>query len=87
MTMSTQSKHPRRAMIRTAVAAVVALLPILPTLVEKLGVATIPWVAGIVAGAAAITRVLAMSEMEEWLHEYAPWLSAQPAPPEGERHG
>ncbi len=83
MIMSTQSKHPRRAMIRTAVAAVVALLPILPTLVEKLGIGTVPWVIGIVGGAAAVTRVLAMPQMEEWLHEYAPWLSAQPAPPEG----
>ena len=69
-------------MVRTVVAATVALLPILPTLVEKLGIGTVPWVAGILAGAGAITRVLAMPQMEEWLHEYVPWLSAQPAPPQ-----
>lgn len=78
MQPSTQSKHPTRAVIRTVVAATVALLPILPTLVEKLGIVTVPWVAGILVGTGAITRVLAMPQMEEWLHEYGPWLSAQP---------
>lgn len=78
MQPSTQSKHPTRAVIRTVLAATVALLPILPTLVEKLGVGTVPWVAGILAVAGAITRILAMPDVENWLHEYVPWLSAQP---------
>lgn len=76
---STQSRHPWRATTRTVLAALVALLPILPTLADELGVAAIPWVGGMLGVAAAVTRVLAMPVVESWLRDHLRGLlSAEP---------
>lgn len=83
MTQPTQSKHPWRATARTVIAAlvpIVALLPLLPDIAREAGIAQVGWVAGILAVAAAITRVLAMPAVNEWLHRHLPDLAAQPAP-------
>lgn len=76
----TQSKHPVRAALRTTVAVVVALLPVLPEIAAKLGVVTVPVVAVVLAAAAGVTRVLAMPAVEAALHRFVPWLAAQPPP-------
>lgn len=75
----TQVLHPWRSTVRTAVAALVALLPVLPLLIESGHLGALPWVAPVVAAAAAVTRILAMPAVDQWLRQYAPWLAAQPA--------
>lgn len=76
----TQTRHPWRATTRTMLAAAVALLPILPTLADQLGVATIPWVAAILTAAGTATRILAMPAVDAWLSEHLRGLlSAQPS--------
>jgi len=81
---TTQGRHPWRATIRTAVAATVGFLPLVPEIVHLLGVGSLPWVAGIVAVAAAVTRVLAIPGVNVWLHTYGltSWLAANPPPVE-----
>lgn len=78
-TPATQTKHPWRATVRTVLAAIVAFLPFLPEVVHQFGADSLPWVAGIVAAAGAVTRVLAMPGVDGWLRKYLPFLAAQPA--------
>jgi hypothetical protein len=63
----TQTRHPWRATVRTALAATVAFLPLVPTIVHELGAESLPWAAAIVAAAAAITRVMAIPGVNDWL--------------------
>jgi hypothetical protein len=74
----TQTRHPWRATTRTTAAAIIGLLPILPSIINAFGVSSVPWVAGTLAGIAAVTRVLAMPAVEVWMKAYAPWLAAAP---------
>lgn len=76
----TQIMHPNRATVRTVVAAVIGLLPILPVITDTLGVSTIPWVAGTLAVSAAVTRILANPAVEDYLEEHLPWLAAATKP-------
>lgn len=91
MTMqTTQSTHPWRAVVRTIFAAVVAFAALAPALytaatngdpAEATGV-----VAGILAVAAAITRILALPGVERFLRRFLPFLAGgtdrddEPAP-------
>jgi hypothetical protein len=75
----TQTRHPWRATARTVFAASVGLLPLLPTIVDQLGLATVPWVVSLLAVTGAITRVLAIPAVDAWLSEHARGLlAAQP---------
>jgi hypothetical protein len=79
---TTQGRHPWRATTRTVVAATVGFLPLLPEIVHLLGAESLPWVAGIVAVAGSVTRVLAIPGVNTWLHTYGltSWLAANPPP-------
>jgi hypothetical protein len=78
---ATQTRHPWRATVRTVLAAVVGLLPLLPSIAGELGVSAIPWVISLLAVTGAVTRVLAMPQVEAWLHQHLRGLlSAQPPP-------
>lgn len=79
--MSTQTRHPWRATIRTAVAVIVALAAMLPLLVAASGLdETLAPVAGALAIAGAITRVMALPAVDAFLARFLPWLAS-----EGER--
>lgn len=78
----TQVQHPWRAVLRTIVAGIVALAPVAPELVDKLGVASVPWIISALAVLATITRVLALPAVHDWLDMYAPWLNPAPRPPQ-----
>ena len=81
----TQTRHPWRATIRTALAVVVALAAMLPALVAASGVdQTLAPVAGALALAAAITRVMALPAVDEFLARFVPWLAADPSAREGD---
>jgi hypothetical protein len=77
---ATQVTHPWRATLRTVIAATLASFPLLPTIANQLGLGAIPAVAGILVLVGAITRAMASPLVEDFLHEFVPWLAARPAP-------
>lgn len=76
--MTTQSRHPWRATLRTAVAVGVGLLPLLPEILGGLRLDSYAIGGQVLVIAAGITRLLANPAVEVVLHQYAPWLAAQP---------
>ena len=80
----TQSQHPARATIRTIFAFVGSLAIVIPLGVEAIGAdfASVPVVATVVAVAGAITRFLAVPQVNEFLQQwvFTSWLAAAPAP-------
>ena len=80
VTPATQTRHPWRATLRTLVAAAVGVLPLLPEILGGLHIGTAGTAGQFLVVTAGITRLLARPDVERWLHEYAPWLAAQPAP-------
>jgi len=80
MTQPTQTRHPWRATLRTAVAVAIGLLPLLPEILGDLHLGTTVTGAQTLAIAAGVTRLLARPDVELFLRRFAPWLAAQPAP-------
>lgn len=75
----TQVKRPWRATARTLFAALVALAAMLPLLVEASGLdETLAPVAGALAIAGAITRIMALPGVEAFLQQFLPFLAATP---------
>jgi len=72
----TQVNQPRRATIRTVIAAIVGLIPVLPDVIRAYGLDSIPVIAAGLTIIAATARVLTLPQVEKWLQDYAPWLSA-----------
>jgi hypothetical protein len=75
---ATQVRHPWRATLRTAVAAGVALLSLLPTIAIVGHLGAVPGVAQVLTVAGGVTRVLAIPAVDLWVRRYAPWLAPQP---------
>ena len=77
----TQVRRPWQAVLRTIVAEIVALAPLAPALVDAIG---LPRTTGIglviVTVSGAITRILAIPGVDQWLMARAPWLAADPPP-------
>ena len=81
ITDTTQSSHPWRATVRTVFAATVALLTLLPVIAATAQVDTVAWVAQVLLVTGAVTRVLALPGVENFLETYLPWLAARPSTP------
>ncbi|CAM4367620.1 MULTISPECIES: hypothetical protein [Corynebacterium] len=81
---ASQNRRPWQAVLRTSLACLIGLLPILPTIAETLHIETVPVVASTLAVTAAVTRVLALQQVEDWLRQFAPWLAADIYPPRKE---
>jgi hypothetical protein len=77
-TTPTQTQYPGRATARTTVAAVIALLSLLPYILGAVHADETVWGAQALAVAAAVTRVLAIPGVNDWLQRYLPWLAATP---------
>lgn len=77
---ATQTRHPWRATLRTAVAAAIGVLPLLPEIVAGLHIGTAGTVGQFLVITSGITRLLARPDVEAWLRTYLPWLAAQPHP-------
>lgn len=81
----TQTKHPWRAVARTAVAALVAAAAIVPEVVSVSHLDTVPALSGVVgtlvAVSAGVTRVFALASVNGWLGKYLPFLAATPPTP------
>jgi hypothetical protein len=76
-------RHPWRATLRTALAVLVGVAALVPVIVQASGLDPdkLPWLAALVAAAAAVTRILAVPAVEEFLRRFAPWLAAEAKPP------
>lgn len=72
----TQVNQPRRATARTVIAAIVGLIPVLPDVIRAYGLDSIPVIAAALTIIAATARVLTLPQVEKWLQDYVPWLSA-----------
>lgn len=73
-------KDSTRRVVRTVVALLGSLAALLPVVVVTAGLdkvpALAPYVAGAVAVAAAVTRVLALPQVDAFLARFLPWLAA-----------
>ncbi|WP_068480401.1 hypothetical protein [Pseudoclavibacter helvolus] len=94
--VATQSAHPWRAVLRTVVAqlpALVAFLVLLPLIAPQLvawasehpdvvppelAASLVSFAAIVAAVSGAITKVLAIPQVEAWLRTHASWLAAAP---------
>jgi inner membrane protein involved in colicin E2 resistance len=81
MTTPTQVAHPWRTTVRTGFQAIVSLAAVYPIAVAQLHVPDSAALAGSVAVMAAVTRVMALDAVNQWLRVYVPWLAAQPGLP------
>lgn len=79
--MSTQVNHPWRATLRTGVAALVAAVPLVASVLAGLHLDGTVWGAWLISATAAVTRVMALPAVDAWLRRFAPWLAPQPPPP------
>lgn len=75
----TQVRRPWHAVVRTAFQGVVGFAPLVPAIVDASGLdETAPLVAGGIAISGAITRIMALPKVEEWLRRFVPFLAADP---------
>lgn len=74
----TQVRRPWTATARTVVQGLLAFLVLLPFIVDASGLdpVTLPWLAGLLAVSAAITRVMALPQVEAFLRRHLPFLAA-----------
>lgn len=77
----TQSRHPWRATLRTAAAVAIALVPVVPQLVDELGLSAYGWSATAVGIAAAVTRIMAIPGVNNLLRTVLPFLATDPKAP------
>lgn len=78
-TTSTQTNYPWRATVRTLFASIVGLSASWLLIIGALGLDTaIPWVATSITVTGAITRVMALPAVIEWLEKFLPWLAPEP---------
>lgn len=82
----TQVAHPWRSTVRSLFQAVVGFASMWAVIVEAIGLdSTLPWVAASLTVTGALTRVMALPVVEEWLARWVPWL-ATGVHTEGEAH-
>lgn len=77
----TQARHPWRATVRTLVAFLIGLAAIWGLVIETAGVdPTLPVISSSVAIATAVTRILALPQVEALLRRtgLTSWLAAAP---------
>ena len=77
--LSTQARHPWRATARTLLAALVGVAamaaPVYTAITGQSPEAAAGWTAVGLAIAGAVTRVLALPQVDDWLHLFVPWLA------------
>lgn len=79
MMRATQVEHPWRATVRTILAALVGVAamaaPVYTAITGGSPEAATGWAAIGLAICGAVTRVLALPQVDEWLHLFVPWLA------------
>lgn len=80
----TQVRRPWRTVVRSVFQALVGLAAIAPLIAAGIEEATgydldgVPFIVVVLAAMAAITRVMAIPQVELWLKRFLPFLAAQP---------
>lgn len=74
----TQVTYSWRTTVRTAFQVIVALAAMWGVVVVTLGLGGLPWAAASVTVAAAITRLMALPQVDDFLTRFVPWLAATP---------
>ena len=74
--LPTQSLRPWRAVLRTLIISIIALIPFVQSAAVELGINEIPWIAGTLVFMAGLQRALSIPQVELFLQRYAPWLAA-----------
>lgn len=78
--VTTQSRHPWRATVRTILAIVIALAAMAPAVYTAATIQSPELATGAAATAltlaAAITRIMALPVVEAFLQRFVPWLAA-----------
>ncbi len=74
----TQVARPWRATFRTVFQGVLALAAVLPLVLTTAGAPPVGVAAIVVAAAGAITRVMALPAVEQFLQDHVSWLAAKP---------
>lgn len=80
MVEPTQSRYPWRAVARTVLQAAIALASLLPVIAVAGDVSTKAGVVQVLAVCAAVTRIMALPAVNDFLRQFAPWLATDPAP-------
>jgi len=75
----TQVTHPNRATFRTVFQGAIAFAAILPLILTSAGIAPVGLAGILVLVAGAITRVMAVPAVEDFLEKYLPFLAAKPS--------
>lgn len=78
MSQPTQSQYPWRAVARTVFAAIVALASLAPAIISGANLDGWVYAGQVLAVAGAITRVMAIPGVNDWLTRFVPWLAAEP---------
>lgn len=79
---ATQELYPWRTVIRSVFEAAVSFAAMWGIIVVALGVdETLPWVAASLVVTGAVTKVMALPAVNDWLTRFVPWLAAQPPVP------
>ena len=73
--ITTQEQHPWKTTARTVFQFLVGLAAIIPFVANDFNIHT-PWILGVVGIAAAVTRIMALPQVEAFLKAYLPFLSA-----------
>lgn len=82
--LPTQMRRPWRSTARSVFQALMGLAVIAPLVAAAIEEATgydldgIPFIAAVLAGAAAVARVMAVPAVEAWLRTFLPFLAAAP---------
>lgn len=74
----TQVAHPGRATFRTVFQGAIAFAAILPLILSSAGIAPVGLAGILVVAAGAVTRVMALPAVENFLEKYIPILAAKP---------
>lgn len=72
----TQSQHPWRTVARTLFQLVIALASLLPVIALAGDISAKAGVVQVLAVCAAITRLMAMPVVNDFLRQFVPWLAA-----------
>ncbi|QIS21250.1 hypothetical protein [Nocardia terpenica] len=79
----TQVQHSSRAALRTGFAVIVAVVSLIPTVLATSGLDHTVYGAQLVAVAAAVTKVLALPAVNDFIERFLPFLAAQPQGSDG----
>lgn len=79
--MSTQTQHPARTVARTVFELLIALAVVVPLVLAELGFTDIAiFGVSVLAVCAAVTRVMAIPQVNDFLERFVPWLAPEPKP-------